>query len=153
MLEKLITRLENEGKLKKQGAGIVQVEALLKDAMLDLEEAKKISHLAQRATYLMTYTAMLKAGRALLLMKGYVPDDGAQHKTIVNITAVVLGEKYKGLTDHFETMRRKRNEITYKGGAMVPKSEASETFESAIALVRKILEQAKAANPQLELEL
>ncbi len=128
MLEKLIIRLENEGKLKKQKAGIVQVEVLLKNAML-------------------------KAGRALLLMKGYIPDDGAQHKTIVDITAIVLGEKYKGLSDHFESMRRKRNEITYKGGAMVPKSEASEAFESAIALVRKILEQAKAANPQIELEL
>lgn len=32
MLEKLIKRLENEGKLKKQRAGIVQVEAMLKDA-------------------------------------------------------------------------------------------------------------------------
>lgn len=153
MLEKLIKRLENEGKLKKQRAGIVQVEAMLKDAMIDLEETKKISHLAQRATYLMAYTAMLKAGRALLLMKGYVPDDGAQHKTIVEITAVVLGDKYKGLTDHFENMRRRRNEITYKSGAMVPKSEANAAFESAIALVRKILDQAKTVDLQLEFDL
>ena len=56
--------------------------------------------------------AMLKAGRALLLLQGFVPDDGAQHKTVVEVTSVILGEKYRHLTDQFETMRRKRNEMT-----------------------------------------
>jgi hypothetical protein len=116
VLEKILKKLETEGKLKRQKAGVVQVENLLKEAILDLEEAKKISHIADRATYMMAYTAMLKAGRALLFMQGYVPDDGAQHKTVVDVTSAVLGDKYEDLTRHFEDMRRKRNEMTYKGG-------------------------------------
>lgn len=92
----------------------MQIEALLKEAMLDLKEIRKIVHLAQRATYLLAYTAMLKAGRALLLFKGYVPDDGAQHKTVVGVTSAILGDRYKNLVRQFENMRRKRNEITYK---------------------------------------
>ena len=67
MLDKIISRLEKEGRIRKQASGLVQVEALLKEAILDLDEAKKIAHLATRATYLLAYTAMLKAGRALLL--------------------------------------------------------------------------------------
>jgi hypothetical protein len=39
VLDKLIRKLEKAGKIKKQKAGIVQIEALLKEAMLDLEEA------------------------------------------------------------------------------------------------------------------
>lgn len=66
MFEKILKKFETEGKLKKQKAGVVQVENLLKEAILDLEEAKKISHIADRATYLMAYMAMLKAGGALL---------------------------------------------------------------------------------------
>ena len=86
MLEKLIKRLEREGKIRRQKAGVVQVEALLREAILDLEETKRIIHVAERATYLLAYNGMLKAGRALLLLRGYVPDDGAQHKTVVEMT-------------------------------------------------------------------
>ena len=127
-----------------------QIEALLKQAILDMKEAKKISHLAERATYLLAYMAMLKAGRALLLLKGYVPDDGAQHKTVVEMTAAILGSKYKDITAQFETMRRKRNEMTYEAGALLSKSEAEKAFSDAIALIQKILAEVKSLNPQLE---
>jgi uncharacterized protein (UPF0332 family) len=114
MLDKTIVKLEKEGKIRKQKAGIVQVEALLKEAILDLGEAKKITQLASRATYLLAYMAMLKAGRALLLFKGYVPDDGAQHKTVVDVTSIILGDKYRNLTEQFETMRRSGMKLPMK---------------------------------------
>lgn len=152
MLDKLIKKLEKAGKIRKQKAGFVQIEALLKEAVLDLEEAKKIAHLAERATYLLAYNAMLKAGRALMLLKGYVPDDGAQHKTVVEMTSAILGDQYRTLTDQFETMRRKRNEMTYESGTLLSKSEAQKAFSDATALVKKIFAEAKAQNPQLELK-
>lgn len=152
MLDKLIKKLEKAGKIRKQKAGFVQIEALLKEAVLDLEEAKKIAHLAERATYLLAYNAMLKAGRALMLLKGYVPDDGAQHKTVVEMTSAILGDLYRELTEKFETMRRKRNEMTYESGTLLSMSEAQKAFSDAIALVKKIFTEAKAQNPQLDLK-
>ena len=152
MLDKLIKKLEKAGKIRKQKAGFVQIEALLKEAVLDLEEAKKIAHLAERATYLLAYNAMLKAGRALMLLKGYVPDDGAQHKTVVEMTSAILGDQYRTLTDQFETMRRKRNEMTYEAGTLLSKSEAQKAFSDAITLMKKILAETKSQNPQLELK-
>ena len=151
-MSKLLKRLEAQGKIRKQKAGFVQIEALLKEAILDLEEAEKIVHLAERATYLLAYNAMLKAGRALLLLQGYVPDDGAQHKTVVEMTSAILGDQYKHLTEQFETMRRKRNEMTYEAGTLLSKSEAQNAFRDAIAVVKKILGDVKARNPQMELE-
>ena len=152
MLDKLIKKLEKSGKIRKQKAGFVQIEALLKEAILDLEKAKRIVNLAERATYLLAYNAMLKAGRALMLLKGYVPDDGAQHKTVVEVTSAILGDPYRELTEKFETMRRKRNEMTYESGTLLSKSEAQKAFSDAIALVKKIFTEAKAQNPQLELK-
>jgi uncharacterized protein (UPF0332 family) len=152
MFNKLVKRLELEKKIKKQKAGIVQIEALLREAILDLTEAKKISHLAQRATYLMAYTGLLKAGRAILLLKGYVPDDGAQHKTVVEMTGAILGDKYKNLTQQFENMRRKRNELTYEARKLLSLSEAQKALADAIVLVHKILKEVKSQNPQLELD-
>jgi len=152
VLDKLTKKLEKAGKIRKQRAGFVQIEALLKEAVLDLEEAKKIAHLAERATYLLAYNAMLKAGRALLLLKGYVPDDGAQHKTVVEMTSAILGDPYRELTEKFETMRRKRNEMTYESGTLLSKSEAQKAFSDAISLVKKILAEVKSQNPQLKLK-
>jgi uncharacterized protein (UPF0332 family) len=152
MLDRLIKKLEKEGKLKMQKAGIVQIEALLRQAMLDLQEANKISHIASRATYILAYMAMLKAGRALLLLRGFVPDDGAQHKTVVEITGAILGDKYTTLVGHFEIMRRKRNEMTYEATALLSTSEAKKAFSDASTLVQAILKEVKLQNPQLELE-
>ena len=152
MLDKLIRRLEKSRKIRKQKAGFVQIEALLKEAILDLEEANKIAQLAERATYLLAYNAMLKAGRALMLMRGFVPDDGAQHKTVVEMTSAILGDQYRTLTDQFETMRRKRNVMTYESGTLLSKSEAQNAFSDAIGLVKKIFTEAKSQNPQLELK-
>jgi uncharacterized protein (UPF0332 family) len=152
VLSKLVKKLETEGKIRKQEAGFVQIEALLKGAILDLQEAEKILHLAERATYLLAYNAMLKAGRALILQQGYVPHDGAQHKTVVEMTSAILGDRYRHLTEQFETMRRKRNEITYESGTLLSKSEAQKAFSDAIAIVKKILSDLKSRNPQLELK-
>lgn len=154
MLNKLIRRLEKEGKIRKQKAGFVQIEALLRETILDLEEAKKIANLAERATYLLAYNAMLmlRAGRALMLLRGFLPDNGAQHKTVVEMTSAILGDQYRTLTDQFETMRRKRNEMTYEAGTLLSKSEAQKAFSDAIALVKKIFAEVKAQNPQLELK-
>lgn len=152
MPDKLIERLIKEGKIKKQKAGFVQIESLLRASIADLEEAWTISHLAERATYLMAYIAILKAGRALLLLNGYVPDDGAQHKTVVEMTSAILGDRYRNLAMQFETMRRKRNEMTYESETLLSKSEVQKAFSDAISLVRKILEKVKSQNPQLELK-
>jgi uncharacterized protein (UPF0332 family) len=150
--DKLIKKLEKEGKIKKQKAGFVQVEALLRQAIFDLQEAKKISHIAERATYLLAYMAMLKAGRALLLLRGYQPADGSQHKTVVEMTSAFLGNKYRNLTEQFETMRRKRNEMTYEAGALITRSESRKAFLDAVALLQEILKEVKSQNPQLSLE-
>ncbi len=152
MPDKLIQRLKKEGKLRQQNAGLIQVEALLKQAIIDLNEAKKVAAIAERATYLLAYMAMLKAGRALLLWKGYVPSNGAQHKTVVEVTHIILGDQYRDLTEQFETMRRKRNEMTYEAGGLLSMSESKKAFNDAISLVKQILNEVKSKNPQLELD-
>jgi uncharacterized protein (UPF0332 family) len=153
MIDNFAKKLEKEGKLAAQKVGIVQIEALLKESIVDLEESKKTLHIADRATYIMAYTAMLKAGRVLLLLKGYRPTDGAQHKTVVEMTGAILGYKYTSLVSHFETMRRKRNELTYEAGTLLSGSESKQALDDATLLIKNILNEAKSRNPQLELEL
>ena len=67
------------------------------------------------------------------------------------LNKLILGDKYRDLVEHFETMRRKRNKMTYEAGALLSKSEAQEAFSDAISLTRNILTEVKSQNPQLEL--
>lgn len=149
-IDKEILRLEREGKLRKQRVGHSQIEALLKEAVRDIEEARKILDLAERAAYIMAYMAMLKTGRALLLEMGYVPDDGAQHKTVVDLTGLILGGDYKAITARFESMRRKRNEMTYEAGALISARDAEKAFDDAVGLMKGVLLEVRRHNPQFK---
>jgi seryl-tRNA synthetase len=68
------------------------------------------------------------------------------------MTSAILGDKYKNLTEQFESMRRKRNEMTYEIAALLSRSEAQKAFSDAISLVKKILTEVKSKSPQLELK-
>jgi len=151
-IDKEISRMEKEGKLRKQKAGHPQIEGLLREAVRDIEEARKILKLAERAPYIMAYMAMLKTGRALLLQMGYVPDDGAQHKTVVELTGLMLGDGYKATTARFESMRRKRNEMTYEAGALISSRDAEKAFDDAVLLMMGVLAEVRRHNPQFKFE-
>ncbi|MCK5014347.1 MAG: hypothetical protein KAS66_11065 [Candidatus Omnitrophica bacterium] len=81
-----------------------------------------------------------------------IPSDGAQHKTVVEASGAFLGAKYRDLVNHFETMRRKRNEMTYEAGGLISGSESRRAFNDAIALTKGILFEVKKENPQMKLE-
>jgi len=151
--ESVFLSYEKQGKVRKVDAGFVQVEKMLSEAIVDLHDAKKIVNIVDRPAYIAAYNAMLKAGRALLLMHGYIPDDGAQHKTVVEICGKLLGKKYADLAQEFETMRRKRNDMTYEGNILLERSEVPKALDHAIKLLKKVLEEAKKRNPQLSLDI
>lgn len=143
--------LEKDGKVKRVKVAFIQIEKYLREALIDLEEARRIYGIVRKAPYLMAYMAMLKAGRALMFMEGYQPDDGGQHKTVIQITAMILGSQYQGLIKHFEIMRRKRNEMTYEASFFLTQIEVEKSLSDAATLVRSILNLVKSRNPQMEM--
>ena len=153
MPDKLFHDYEKQGKLRKVKAGPSQTENLLREAINDLNDARKIVNIVDRPAYLAAYNAMLKAGRALLIMHGYMPDDGAQHQTVVKISGRILGKDYADLIAAFEVMRRKRNDMTYDGSILLNRKEVPKALEDAIKLVLTVLEQAKKIDPQLKLDI
>ncbi|MBF0216342.1 MAG: hypothetical protein HQL30_05035 [Candidatus Omnitrophica bacterium] len=124
----------------------------MKEAVIDMGEASKIRNISERGTYLLAYGAMLKTGRALVLFLGYVPDDGAQHRTVTEIVAACLGEKFNKVTSHFERMRRKRNDLTYEAGILLSGSEAEEALSDAKKLISEISNHIKTKDPQLRFD-
>ncbi|MEO0166281.1 MAG: hypothetical protein ABIL39_09115 [candidate division WOR-3 bacterium] len=80
-----------KGLIKKQKADLKEVVKVLKRARIDLKIAKVNIEIDEDIVYSVAYLAMLRAGRALMLFKGFRPDDGNQHKTVVKFTAYYFG--------------------------------------------------------------
>ncbi|MEO0114020.1 MAG: HEPN domain-containing protein [candidate division WOR-3 bacterium] len=149
----LIINLLNKGLIKKQTLDFKQIKNLLLRARKDLVVAKRNLAIDEEVTYNYAYLAMLRCGRALMLLHGYRPDGGGQHKTVIDFVAVVLGPTFADLVNKFDIMRRKRNQFTYEPFLPISRTEAENALKSAEEFVTKLIELVKKENPQLELDL
>lgn len=83
-----------------------------------------------------------------MFLKGYRPVDGYQHKTVVEFCSIILGNKYKNLTQHFDRMRRKRNIFIYEVNISISPTEVENALITAKEFVELIKEIITKANPQ-----
>jgi uncharacterized protein (UPF0332 family) len=99
------------------------------------------------------FNAMLKAGGGLVFLEGYVPDDGGQHKTVIEACGLILGEQFKIALRKFDNMRRKRNELTYEAGVLLSDRDTESALNEAQLLISGIFKKVKSRNPQFEWKL
>lgn len=147
--EKFVEEYLNKGLLKKQKSSFIAVEKLINRSQKDLKAAKANLAIDEGIAYTVAYLAMLHAGRAFMLLKGFRPSDGYQHKTVVEFMSYVLGAEYKSIVERFDRMRRKRNIFTYEIDISISKTEADSAFETAVKFVDLIREVVKKENPQV----
>lgn len=138
----------DRGLIKKQGVNFNQIDALLFRAKKDLIASKANLEIDEEVTYNYAYLAMLRCGRAIMFMEGYRPTDGRQHKTVIEFTGKILGEKFINIVKKFDNMRRKRNQFTYDPSLPVSKLEAKNALKTAEEFIKKIIELVKKENPQ-----
>ena len=141
----------NLGLIKKQKVDFSQIEALLIRAQKDIFAAKANLEIDEEVTYNYAYLAMLRCGRSMVFMKGYRSVDGQQHKTIIELSGEILGEKFKNIIKKFDHMRRKRNQFTYDPFLPVSKIEAENALKTAEEFVNIAMSLIQKENPQLRL--
>jgi hypothetical protein len=96
---------------------------------------------------------MLRAGRALVFSYGYLPADGQQHKTVVELTGALLGSSYDMISRHFERLRRKRNSFFYGSLSAGNRSEAEGASVSASNFIAAVEQDIAKRDPQFKLQL
>jgi uncharacterized protein (UPF0332 family) len=140
-----------KGLLTEQKTDFSAIGQLILRAMKDLKTAKANLDIDEGVAYTVAYTGMLRSGRALMLLKGFRPADGFQHKTVVEFTAYFLSDKFKMLADHFDKMRRKRNIFTYEVNIAISRTEADNALNTATQFIDAIKGVIKKENPQIEI--
>jgi len=154
MLDTKIGQLLQEGKLKEEQVPLEMVEGLVREAVVDLDEARKTQEMgAHRATFFLSYMAMLRTGRAFLLFNGYRPSNCSRHKTIVAVTSVLMGEAHKDITEHIEMALEKQLNLIHGGGALLSELEAHDAFHYAMLLTREVVKNIKQKDPDFHVAM
>ena len=76
--------------------------------------------------------------------------DGQQHKTVVEITGKILGEKFNLLVQYFDRMRRSRNVFFYDSLDTNIRTQADKAFENAGTLLKVVKDTIRKGNPQFD---
>lgn len=142
-----------KGLLKGERINFRQIEKQIIRAKKDLKTAQKVLPDDPEWGATIAYHAMLRAGRALLFSKGFLPADGGQHRTVVELVHELLGKDYSLLVQKFEKMRRRRNVFFYESDPFGTLTEAENALKTASELIHVIEEMIRNENPQLHFRL
>ena len=150
--ETFVKHYLRDGLLKTQRCDFDAITKLILRAQKELEVAWANLNIDEGIAYSVAYTAMLRAGRALLQAKGFRPADGFQHKTVVEFASLIMGATYRNLTKHFDIMRKKRNTFTYELTSTISRTEAKNAIGRAEEFVNSVANIIKKENPQTKFE-
>lgn len=151
-MDNFINDLERQGFIKKEKIGFDQIAKHIERAMLDLRASEANLSIDFVVSYNCSYSAMLKAGRALMFLFDYRPSDGQQHKTVVLFCEKTLGPDFFNLTGKFDKMRGLRNKFTYdEPEIQVSEVQAKDALFSAKEFVSVVSNFIQTKNPQIKL--
>jgi hypothetical protein len=147
----LFDKLSQEGKLKRQKAETDYLNALLDSAARNFEAALVVRGKIEEAAFKLFYDGLLQISRVVVLLNGYRPDDGEQHKTTFLAAGELLGPEYEDLIRKIQKLRIKRNICIYDPKELIGKSETDAIYETAKRFWSRVRAYLEKRNPQLKL--
>jgi hypothetical protein len=149
--KELLNQLIKEGKLKKQTTDLEHLNGLLSAAKRNFDAAELLKKNVDEAAFKLIYDGLLQIGRVIVLLNGYRPDDGNQHKTTFLVAGEMLGEEYEELIGMIQRFRIKRNNCVYEPLDFLTRSETEAIDKIAREFWAKAKKYLEAKNPQLKL--
>src|SRR3989338_249407 len=137
--------------IKNQTPDFKQISYQLQRSLKDLKTAEANIKIDLTWALAIAYHAMIRAGRALMYSKGYLPTTKRTHKTIVEFTKLILGHEYGVLVSKFNRLRRKRHDFIYDSKNHITYSEANSSLDTAKKLIDKIIDLVKQENSEKDL--
>ncbi len=137
--------------IKRQIPDFKQISAQLKRTRKDIDTAESVLTKDPTWAFAITYHAMIRAGKALMYAKGYLPTVQRSHKTIVEFTKLTLGDEYEALIKRFNRMRRQRHDFIYDSVNNISVQEVRSAIDTAAKLMNEITKRIREENPQVEL--
>lgn len=100
--------------VREQKPDFEQIGYQIQRSLKDLKTAEANLSIDLTWSFAIAYHSMIRAGKALMYSRGYLPTAKRSHKTIVEFTKLILGEEYQDLIGRFNRMRRRRHDFIYE---------------------------------------
>lgn len=143
-------RLLRDHRIKRVAPDDRQIFKQLDRAAKDLRAATHVCQIDRTWCFTIAYQAMIRAGRAFMFSRGYVPTSMNSHVTIIEFMRDALGSSTADLMLRFDRMRRKRHDFLYDSLNSTTNKEALEAIQTAQELIRTIRDMTQTnptANP------
>ncbi len=137
--------------IKRQNPDFKQIEHQLKRAQKDLKTAELNLSIDLTWASAIAYHAMMRASKALMYSKGYLPAANRSHKTIVEFAKSSLSSEYENLISRFNRMRRQRHDFIYDSKNHITLHEAKLSIQTAKKLINEIIALVLKENPEKHL--
>jgi uncharacterized protein (UPF0332 family) len=137
--------------IKKEKPDYEQVMYQIKRAIKDLKTAEANLSIDLTWAFAIAYHAMMRASKALIYSRGYLPTAKKSHKTIIELTKQILGNDYEKLIAHFSRMRRRRHDFIYDSKNHITPHEATTSIATAAKLIDEIISLVNKENPEKDL--
>jgi len=137
--------------IKEERPDLKQITHQLKRAQKDLTTAEANLTIDLTWAFAIAYHAMMRASKALIYSKGYLPTAKKSHKTIVELTKIILGSEYENIIGRFNRMRRRRHDFIYDSKNHITPHEAKSSIDTAKKLIEEIVVLVKKENPEKDL--
>ena len=137
--------------IKEQKPDFKQISYQLKRSQKDLITAEANLSIDLTWAFAIAYHAMMRASKALMYSKGYLPTAKNSHKTIVELTKLILGDEYDSIINRFSRMRRQRHGFIYDSKNHITPHEAKSSIDTAKKLIDEIIVLVKKENPEKDL--
>lgn len=137
--------------IKKQKPDFKQISYQLKRSQKDLKTAEANLSIDLTWAFAIAYHAMMRASKALMYSKGYLPTAKNSHKTIVELTKLILGDEYDSIINRFSRMRRQRHDFIYDSKNNITPHEAKSSIDTAKRLIDEIIIIVKKESPEKDL--
>lgn len=137
--------------IKKERPDFKQIAYQLKRSQKDLMTAEANLLIDLTWAFAIAYHAMMRASKALMYSRGYLPTAKRSHKTIVELTKLILGSEYESIIGRFSRMRRRRHDFIYDSKNHVTPHEAKSSIDIAKKLIKKIFALVRKENSEKDL--
>jgi len=147
----LLNDLVRTGKLKRQNTNSEYLNSMIDSAKRNYDAAIMVSGKIDEAAFKLIYDAMLQIGRVVLLINGYRPNDGEQHKTTFVAAGHIPGKEYQDIINKIQRFRIKRNDCIYEAKGFITTAETGSIFKTFKEFWAKVRAYLEAKNPRLKL--
>jgi hypothetical protein len=126
-----LKELMKRGSIKPCPADHRAAANLIRRASTDLLTAERNLDVDPECAFTYSYTAMMRAGLALMFSRGYRPVAVNKHRTIVQFVSAAMGPEDEQIFSAFDLLRNKRNKFIYEPDLPCSYTEAKEALEIA----------------------